>query len=233
MMNCRLVYYIELLVLLLFCSTSCDIKKIYISSKIESEKYFNVLRISKNEMDFGVSNEKPEDSDFYVNSNFFNKERNAIGLVVINKLRYSNRRAGGGFFYVVNNKPYISNYCPPMTEFASQSILWAIKNGIKNEELFDKSHAKKNVYRSLLGQNSEGDVIVVSSNRIGFVTIKEIIEFSEKIGVNNALLLDGGTSVDYKFTDSDDEITFQSIPNTIKKAMKIGQPTTYIYGNYK
>jgi len=233
-MSIKIKTSIYLLILILLTQVSCDIKEEGDKTKIYSEEFYNVFVIKKDEMNFGVSLSKPEDADFYVNSNFFNKEDKPIGLVVINRLRHSVRKSGGGYFYVLNNRPFVSSlYCPTMTDFASQSLLWAINDGVKNEDLFHKKHAKKNVYRTLLGLNSKRDIIVVSSNRVGFVSIKEIVEYAEKIGVIEGILLDGGSSVDYKFTTSDDEISFQSLPNYLKKSLKISQPTTYIYGNYK
>ena len=103
-------------------------------TEISSSTYFNVIKINKDEMSFGVSNTKPDTADFYINSNFFNNS--AIGLVVIEGLRYSNRHRGGGYFYVVNGQPHVSSgFCPKMSQYASQTILWGIDNGIKNERI--------------------------------------------------------------------------------------------------
>lgn len=212
----------------------CGIHKTIHLSKIQTNDDFNVLVLKKDEMDFGVSNTKPTDADFYVNSNFFTKSNEAIGLVVINRLRESKRKSGGGYFYVVNGKPHVSSgFCPSMTDYASQSILWGINNGIKNESLFNTKHGNESVYRTIIGENNEGDIMVISSNRLGLVTIKEIVEFAENKGMVEGILLDGGSSVDYKFSDDSDEIVFQSVPDIVKSAMNINQPTTYIYGNFK
>lgn len=201
-------------------------------TKVSSLTDFNVIRINKDEMTFGVSETKPENADFYINSNFFDKS--AIGLVVINGLRYSDRHRGGGFFYVVNGQPHISSgFCPKMTEYASQTILWGIDNGIKNESLFNTRHGKEPEYRTIMGENAEGQIIVVSSNRLGLVTIKEIVDYASSIGMVEGILLDGGSSVDYKFNDGLTEEVFQSVPDIVKSSMNIHQPTTYIYGNFK
>jgi hypothetical protein len=202
------------------------------TTQISSSTNFNIIKINKDEMTFGVSNTKPDTADFYINSNFFNNS--AIGLVVVEGLRYSNRHRGGGYFYVVNGKPHIaSGFCPKMTQYASQTILWGIDNGIKNERLFQTRHGNLKRYRTIMGENSEGQIIVVSSSRIGLVTIKEIVDYAESLGMVEGILLDGGTSVDYKFSDDLNEKVFQSVPDFIKSTMNIKQPTTYIYGNFK
>lgn len=225
---------ILLVVIITLLIIGCSISKSLHISSIQTNVNFNVLTIKKGEMMFGVSNKKPENTDFYINSNFFTKTNNPIGLVVIDRLRYSDRKTGGGYFYVVNGIPHISaKYCPKMTEYASQSILWVIDDGVENKILYDSKHGNKNVYRTVMGQNKDGDIIVVSSSRLGFVTIKDIVSYSKSIGMVEGILLDGGTSVDYKFSDDSNEIEFQSIPDIVKSSMAIDQPTTYIYGNFR
>ena len=225
---------ILLVVIITLLIIGCSISKSLHISSIQTNVNFNVLTIKKGEMMFGVSNKKPENTDFYINSNFFTKTNNPIGLVVIDRLRYSDRKTGGGYFYVVNGIPHISaKYCPKMTEYASQSILWVIDDGVENKSLYDTKHGNKNVYRTVMGQNKDGDIIVVSSSRLGFVTIKDIVSYSKSIGMVEGILLDGGTSVDYKFSDDSNEIEFQSIPDIVKSSMTIDQPTTYIYGNFR
>ena len=202
------------------------------STEITSDIYYNIYTIKNGEMTFGVSETKPKNSDFYINSNFFTTE-SSIGLVVIDRKRKSNRVDGGGFFYVKNGKPFVKvKECPRMTEHASQTILWGIDNGTVNTSLTKKAHAKRKRYRTLMGQNKKGDIIIISSNRIGFVTIQEILDFSKKYEIVDGILLDGGTSVDYKFSDDNTTVEFASVPEKIKKEFDIKKPTTYIYGNF-
>jgi len=204
------------------------------NTNIVSSELFNVYVIDTDEMDFAVSETKPKDADFYINSNFFTTDADPIGLVVIDRKRKSSRVDGGGYFYVNNGKPYVSSKkCPYVTDYASQTILWGIDNGVVNEQLLKKSHAKLKRYRTLMGVNKEGDIVVISSNRIGLVTIKELIEFSEKYNLVDGILLDGGTSVDYKFTDEYGTTEFRSVPMGLKGPLSIDEPTTYIYGNFK
>ena len=172
------------------------------NTNIISGGLFNVYVIDVDEMEFAVSETKPKNADFYINSNFFTTDADPIGLVVIGRKSKSRRVDGGGYFYVKNGKPYVSSKnCPYMTDYASQTILWGIDNGVVNERLLKKSHANLKRYRTLMGVNKEGDIVIISSNRIGLVTIKELIDFSMEYDLVDGILLDGGTSVDYKFTD--------------------------------
>ncbi len=221
-------------ILILFLISACLSKKSTKKSRVIEESNYNLFVINKNEMNFGVSKEIPKDIDFYINSNFFTKTNESIGLVVIDKVRYSNRSKGGGYFYVKNGIPFIrSNYCPAMTEYAAQTILWGINNGIKNHELIAKKHAQKRLYRTIIGENREGDILVLSSNRIGFFTIGEIINHAMNVGMVEGILLDGGSSIEYKFDDSVNKVTFKSIPNFIKSKLGIKKPTCFIYGAFK
>tara|TARA_R110000803_G_scaffold129867_5_gene197167 strand:- start:4626 stop:5315 length:690 start_codon:yes stop_codon:yes gene_type:complete len=203
------------------------------STKVSSSLQYNIVQIDKEEMEFGVSETRPTESDFYINSNFFTTT-SPIGLVVINNKRKSRRVKGGGFFYVKNSKPYVrSKRCPRWTEFSSQTILWGIDDGKVNTSLLKKSHSKGKRYRTLMGEDINGDIVIISSNRIGLVTIEEIIDFSMKYNIVDGILLDGGTSVDYKFTDENGSISFSSVPDNMKNTLGIKKPTTYIYANFK
>ena len=212
----------------------CSLQKPNNTSRIKSEDKYNVFILNKNDMSFGVSNSKPKDSDFYINSNFFKTDGKTMGLVVIDRKRYNDRELSGGYFYVVNGRPHVSSrYCPKMTDFASQTILWGIDNNVRNEYLINRPLSKKSVYRTIMGENIKGEIMVVSSNRFGFVTVKEIIDYAQSIGLVEGILLDGGTSVDYKFSDESNKVVFQSVPDVVKTVMDIDKPTTYIYGNFK
>ena len=112
-------------------------------TKVSSELLYNIVKIEKDEMEFGVSETRPTKSDFYINSNFFTVE-SPIGLVVVDGKRKSRRVKGGGFFYVRNGKPYVKSLkCPTWTKFASQTILWGLDDGKINDRLITKNHAKQ------------------------------------------------------------------------------------------
>lgn len=200
--------------------------------QIFTESGYNLMIIKKNKMKFGVSEQKPENSDFFINSNFFTNE-SPIGLVVVDGTRMSKRTKRGGYFYVVDGIPYVrSNFCPKKTQFASQTILWAIDNGSINEELLTKSHAKLKRYRTIMGENSKGEIMIISSSSFfSLVTIEELINFSISKGMIEGILLDGGTSVDYRFSNKLISKEFSSVPEILKPVFGIHKPTTYIYGN--
>ena len=211
--------------------TSCKTNEPNNISIIEEGDY-NVIVMNKEDMKFGVSEGKPENADFYINSNFF-KNEGPIGLVVVEGIRKNNRVKEGGYFYVKKGIPYVrAKSCPKMTEYASQTILWAIDNGRVNEGLLKKSHAKLERHRTIMGENDQGQIMIISSSSYwSLVTIEEIINFAIEKGMVEGILLDGGTSVDYKCTNGVESADFSSVPENLKPTFGITKPFTYIYGN--
>ena len=229
------------IVLIVIVSCSKIIKNVKISNKsnlngitITEESDYNIIIMDKKDMKFGVSESKPENADFYINSNFFSN-KGPIGLVVVDGVRLNKRTKSGGFFYVKNGVPYVrSRFCPKKTEYASQTILWAIDNGRVNEGLLKKSHAKLERHRTIMGEHDHGQFMIISSSYfLSLVTIEEIVNFAKEKGMVEGILLDGGSSVEYTCTNGDDTVNFSSVPETLKPTLGITKPFTYIYGNLK
>ena len=220
---------------LIFSCTKIEITNdVTKTSNVEVDPKFNIFRIAKNEMEFGVSTTKPEDSDFYINSNFFEEGGQPIGLVVVDGLRHSDRIAGGGYFYVVNGVPHVKvGQCPAMTEFASQSKFWVLNDGVKNQRLLNAESSKVLTERIIIGEDSKGNIMVVGTSDGNSATIEETIDFAIENGMVEAILLDGGSSVDYKFKDTTSEYIVKSLPSVIKFFGGIDEPPVYICGNYK
>ena len=230
----KTISILSILFLLFSCTkieTTTNVSK---TSIVENNSKFNIFRISKNEMNFGVSTTKPEDSDFYINSNFFEEGGQPIGLVVVDGLRHSDRIAGGGYFYVVNGIPHVKvGQCPTMTEFASQSKFWVLNDGVKNQRLLNAESSKVLTERIIIGEDSKGNIMVVGTSDGNSATIEETIDFAIENGMVEAILLDGGSSVDYKFKDTTSEYIVKSLPSVIKFFGGIDEPPVYICGNYK
>lgn len=230
----KTISILSILFLLFSCNKIESTNDTQKTSIVEDGSKFNIFRITKNEMNFGVSTTKPEDNDFYINSNFFEDGGQPIGLVVVDGLRHSDRIPGGGYFYVVNGIPHVKvGQCPTMTEFASQSKFWVLNNGIRNQSLFNSISSKELTERVIIGEDTKGNIMVVGTNDGSSATIEEITEFAYENGMIEAILLDGGSSVDYKFTDTTSEYIVKSLPSLIKLLGGIDEPPVYICGNYK
>jgi len=198
--------------------------------KIYVNNNFDIMIFNPKNMDFGVSVGKPENVNFYMNSNFFDEE--ALGLVVVNGRRMSSRVKGGGYFYVKDGNPYIGiKRCPGYTDYASQTILWGVRDGNPNTYLTKRGHANVKTYRNIVGKDKNGNIVVIVSNRGGVVTINDIINEGLKMGMVDGILFDGGTSVDYKYKDNKYSNKFKSLSGRFKKIGGVDEPPVYIYGN--
>ena len=198
--------------------------------KIHKNNNFDIMVFNPKNMDFGVSVGKPKNVNFYMNSNFFDDD--PIGLVVVERHRKSSRVKSGGYFYVKDGKPYIGiRSCPTMTDFASQSILWGIKNSSPNNYLIKQRHAKVKTYRNIMGKDKKGNIVVIVSNRAGMVMIKDVIDEGLKWGMVSGVLFDGGTSVDYKYKDDKYSNKFKAVSGKLKRIQGVDEPPVYIYGN--
>ena len=191
-----------------------------------------IFVIPKDKMKFEVSTSRPNEHDFYLNSNFFSNE-GPLGLVVVDGERVSRRVKKGGYFYVKNGKPFVKAHnSPRMTEFNSQTILVGIDNGQINDKLIEQSHAKDKNYRSLVGEDTDGNIIIIVSSFLGLTTINDIVKIGKDFNVHNGVLFDGGSSVDFKLNSHKSRHYFKSVPAFLKEHLEISEPTTYICGNF-
>ena len=145
--------------------------------------------------------------------------------------KYGKRKYGGSF-YVKNGKPYVrSKYCPSYTDYCSQSVFWAIDNGVFNTFALTENHAKLKRFRTLIGENKKGEIIlIISKIRLD---VETILTFSKKYNLVDAVFCDGGTSVDYYFNNGGHTSTFKSVNDNLKTILGIDQPPIYISGNLK
>ena len=199
---------------------------------ISTNSSYEVLEFSPKYFEFGVSEGRPTNSDFYINSNYFYAGGEPMGMVVIDGKKKYGKRKYGGSFYVKNGKPYVrSNYCPSSSEYCSQSVFWALNDGKINNFGLSENHAKIKVLRTLIGENEKGQIIlIVSKIRLD---AKTIVEFGETYNLVDAIFCDGGTSVDYYFKTDGYCSIFKAWSDGIKSMVGIDQPPIYISGNFK
>jgi hypothetical protein len=218
--------------LLASCSDGQDTleKRPELSSEMCGVGAMHILDVPKGTVSFAVSRKKPAESDIYINSNFFD-HRGPIGELIVSKKRLSSRVRGGGYFFVTGGVPGVSAYAPPKNpEHSTQSILVAIDNGKVNKPMLRRAHARESTYRSLIGVDSSNNLTIIVSGRGCTFTISDIVDAAKRRGVREAILPDAGSSVDYKLSDGNSEVSMKAVPGLMKSAMKIEEPKSYITG---
>ena len=200
--------------------------------EISTNGAIDILKFDPTKTNFGVSEGKPNNTHFYLNTNFFTPSGDPIGLVVVDGKRKSNRVNGGGYFYVRNGETHVrSKSCPYDTKFATQTILWGIDNKKINLPLTRKSHANKLRSRILVGENTKGEIVILVS-RIR-LTIKELLMVGVNQNIVDGALFDGGSSVEYSFNDGEFSRSFKAMSDVVKMVSKTKQQPTFMTANVK
>lgn len=217
-----------------FKSNRSNIKKIWINNLNPLRGELYIVTIKKNKMSYFVSNKNIKSNDFYINSNFFTESGHPIGEVIINHKKINNKTHGGGYFYSNGGAPNISFFNRPKNvKYSSQTILTGIRNGKICESITKNKLSKLKSYRAIIGINYLGDLIIIFSDDIGFLTIREICEIGVKNNIKNGVLFDGGSSIDVGINDGLSHFNFQTVSDFNKKLGGLHKPPVYIVGNFK
>lgn len=213
------------------------IKKLYLdihdceSFSVKSNLLYHSIFFKKGKVDFSVTQQK-EGFNFFVNSNFFTENANAVGGLIIDGQTVSNQIPIGGSFVVKNGTPNIKFGRAKKCEYLSQSVVWAIKKGEINMTIAQEPRQEEKTHRLLIGTTQNGEVVVVHSNPMVLVTITQIIKFADSIGVTDAIILDSGSSVDLRLSTNDYTHTMKTIPSIVKSWIGIDEPVAYIAGSF-
>jgi len=193
----------------------------------------NVLKVPSGTVAFSVSRKRPTDADIYLNSNFFDS-RGPIGELIINGKRASKRVKGGGYFFVRGGVAAVSaQVAPKNPTYSTQSLIYGINDGKVNAKLFRKKHSKEPDYRTLVGTDASGDLYIIGSSRTALVTVEAIVNLAKRLGIQEAILPDAGSSVDYQISDGVHQESMKAMPYVIKKSLGKQEPKSYIVGRIK
>ena len=190
----------------------------------------NVLKVPTGTVAFSVSRKRPTDADIYLNSNFFDS-RGPIGELIINGKRASKRVKGGGYFFVRGGVAFVSaQVAPKSPTYSTQSLIYGINDGKVNTKLFRKKHSKEPNYRTLVGTDASGAVYIIGSSRTALITVEAIVNLGKQLGIQEAILPDAGSSVDYQISDGVQTEAMKAMPYVVKKGLGKQEPKSYIVG---
>jgi hypothetical protein len=210
-----------------------SIKNKYFSVETSISKGLTIITIDSKHMNFSTDTKKSEKYDFYLNANFFKSDGTIEGFAKVNGKVINTQSRFGGSFYTINNKPFISMYgCVPSSSNCVQTAYRGIINGKINTNVTNTKINSKKLYRTIIGKNKKGDLVIIHSTRWGFISMYDICQFALKLGITDGLLFDGGSSIDLKIGNSDDSHTYQSVPTIFKRIFGIKTPPIYIVGKF-
>ena len=207
-------------------------------SVINAYKYINrvceigVIKINKNKMNYSVTNRGHKNFNFYVNANYFGKT--PVGEVKIDGKVVNKKNKNGGFFTTNGKTPkFYFNTRPSKLKFSSQTHTVGIINGRVNDRIFNQGWAKIKVHRLMVGEDVNGNIIIIHSRNLGFLTVSEICEIGKKLGVYNGLIFDGGASVEIGLKDGNINYSYQCVGDLTRKLFNVPTPSVFIVGNFK
>ena len=207
-------------------SNKCTISK----KKFGNGEIYTV-KILKNKMNYKVDTDNREKVDFYLNSNFFTPT-SPIGEVIVNGKVVNGKVKRGGYFTSNGGVPTITLNNRPSSSYSTQTKYVTIKNGILNKSMFVSRLSKWKTYRTLLGKDKEGNLILIHSGVNGLVSVEDITLMGKSEGMVNALMFDGGSSIEILVQDGNFIHKYHSVSDEGKKRFKIHKPFVYITGKF-
>ena len=182
-------------------------------------------------MNYKVDTDNREKVDFYLNSNFFTPT-SPIGEVIVNGKVVNGKVKRGGYFTSNGGVPTITLNNRPSSSYSTQTKYVTIKNGILNKSMFVSRLSKWKTYRTLLGKDKEGNLILIHSGVNGLVSVEDITLMGKSEGMVNALMFDGGSSIEILVKDGNFIHKYHSVSDEGKKRFKIHKPFVYITGKF-
>lgn len=207
-------------------SARCSVRK----TTFEGGDLF-IIKIFKGKMNYKVGTKNEGNFDFYLNSNFFTNTR-PIGEVIVDGRIVNNKVSRGGYFSSNGGNSTISLYDRPASLYSTQTRYIGIKNGVLNKSMFNSKLSKWKTYRTLLGKDKDGNLILIHSGKNGLVSIEDICVMGKSEGMINALIFDGGSSIEVLVKDGDFKHNYHSVSDDNKKRLNIHKPFSYITGKF-
>jgi hypothetical protein len=190
-----------------------------------------IIKIFKGKMNYKVDTKNEGNFDFYLNSNFFTNT-SPIGEVIVNGKTINEKVSRGGYFSSNGGNPTISLYDRPNSTYSTQTKYIGIKNSVLNHTMFKSKLSKWKTYRTLLGKDKDGNLILIHSGKNGLVSIEDICVMGKSEGMVNALIFDGGSSIEVLVKDGNYKHNYHSVSDDDKKRLKIHKPFSYITGKF-
>jgi exopolysaccharide biosynthesis protein len=212
---------------------SVKIDKIDLSEKFNIKGEVNVITITKNKMSYSVINKNHRNYDFYINANYFMVDNTPVGEVKVNGKTIKKRDSGGSFFTSNGGKPkFYHNNRPNTVLYSSQTHTPIIMNGVSNNKIFNKKWAKYKLPRMIIGENKNGDIVIIHTIGNTRCSINDFHNISKSQGLINSLMFDGGASIEVGVSYKNVEYKYQIVSDIQRKIGNVPTPSVFIVGTF-
>ena len=116
--------------------------------------------------------------------------------------------------------------------YSSQTHTPLIKNGVGYTKMFNKKWARYRLPRLVIGENKNGDIVVVHTIGTTGCSISEFYQISKSLGMVNALMFDGGASIEVGVKYKSINYKYQIHSDISRKIFNIPTPSVFIIGNF-
>lgn len=175
---------------------------------------------------------------FSINSSFYDSNFNASGLITVRGKEYGKTSISSGHFKVINGRAKggpTSVFNPNTSvDYSCQSHPSVMKNGVIWDYILNESKNEKywraKKYRSLVGQNQQGNVCFLVSGNGGLLSIKEIALIAKSNNIRTATCLDAGSALQYALNDEGYKLSFSSMNNKLSLGRSFDRLTSKLFG---
>lgn len=210
-----------------------EIRKMGFNEILGRDGLVNVIVLKKKSLSYEVVNKNHRSYDFYMNANYFTKENIPVGEVIINKKTYSKINNGTGFFTTDGNTPSFSYVKHSKdVKYSCQTHTPLIRNGNGYPKIFSKKWAKIKLPRLVIGENKYGDIIIIHTIEDTRCSVSEMYEISKNQGMVNALMFDGGASIEIGLRYKNFKYRYQIVSDLERKFFNVPTPSVFIVGNF-
>lgn len=210
-----------------------EVTKINLSEDLGIDGYVNKIKLNKNSVSYSVTNNGHRNYDFYINANYFTIDNTPVGEVIIDGKKLQQNNKNGGFFTSDGITPsFYFGKRPNNVLYSSETHTPIIINGNPNRKIFNKKWAKSKFPRLVIGENRNKDIIVLHTIGDTRCSVEEFYIISQKQGLVNALMFDGGASIEVGVTYKNVKYNYQIVSDIERILGKVPTPSVFIVGNF-
>lgn len=210
-----------------------EITKIDLSKELGTDGFVNMIKLNKNCLSYSVTDNGHRNYDFYMNANYFTIDNIPVGEVIIKGKTVQQKNENGGFFTSHGRSPsFYFRKRPNDVLYSSETHTPIIINGKPNNKIFNKKWAKSKFPRLVIGETKNKDIIVLHTIGNTKCSVEDFYKISQKQGLVNALMFDGGASIEVGVTYKNIKYNYQIVSDIERILGKVPTPSVFIVGNF-